>query len=67
MVILLRLLALVLLLAAGWWVHQRWGGALLPPTALELPEKGTYRGRPDVALPAGTAEALQQRSLGQRF
>lgn len=67
MVILLRLLALVLLLAAGWWVHQRWGGPPLPPTALELPEKGTYRGRPDAPLPGGTAEALQQRSLGQRF
>lgn len=67
MLILLRLLALVLVLAGAYWAYQRWRPELLPPTTVLVPEKGTYRGAADTPLPSGRIEDLQQRALGQRF
>lgn len=67
MLIVLRLLALLLVLGAAYWVVQRWQPALVPPTTLAVPEKGTYRGPADTPLEAGRVEELQQRALGQRY
>jgi hypothetical protein len=67
MLMLLRLLALLLVLAGAFWVYQRWQPELVPPTAVAVPEKGTYRGAADTPLPKGQVEELQQRALGQRF
>lgn len=67
MLILLRLLALLLVLAGALWLYQRWQPELVPQTAVALPEKGTYRGAADTPLPTDRVEELQQRALGQRF
>lgn len=67
MVMLLRLLVLLLVLAGALWLYQRWQPEFVPPTAVELPEKGAYRGAADSPLSPERVEELQQRALGQRF
>lgn len=67
MLILLRLLVLVLVLGAAYWIAQRWQPELVPPTDIAVPQKGVYRGSADTPLQAGRVEELQQRALGQRY
>jgi|DewCreStandDraft_4_1066084.scaffolds.fasta_scaffold00812_49 hypothetical protein len=67
MVILLRLLALLIVLAAGLWFYQGWLEGRTPPTRLALPEKGVFPGPAEPSLGAETVERLHDRALGQRY
>lgn len=69
MVIVLRLLVLLLVLLGGWWLYEAWAAGRLtpPPTAIELPEKGTYRGPAHTPLGPERFEQLQERAQGMRY
>lgn len=67
MLSLLRLLALLVVLAAGFWFYQGWLEGRTPPTRISLPEKGAFPGPTPPPLSAETVERLHDRALGQRY
>lgn len=67
MVMLLRLLALLIVLAAGLWFYQGWLEGRTPPTRIALPEKGVFPGPAQPPLDATTVERLHDRAQGQRY
>lgn len=67
MQLLLRLAALVIVLAAGFWFYQNWLEGRTPPTRLALPEKGVFPGPKEPSLGPETVERLVDRAQGQRY
>ncbi|MCS6878332.1 MAG: hypothetical protein N2038_13020 [Geminicoccaceae bacterium] len=69
MIVVLRLLAVAVVLGGAWWIYQAWSQGRLapPPSTVEVPAKGAYRGAPDTPLPPERKEELDQRANRMRF
>jgi hypothetical protein len=67
MQLVLRLLALVIVLAAGFWFYRNWLEGHTPPTRIAIPEKGVFPGPAQPALDRATVERLVDRASGQRY
>ncbi len=64
-----RVLLLLLVLVGGIWAWFAWreGRLTPPPTRVELPEKGVYRGPVHTPLGPERSRQLQERAQNMRF